>query len=105
MTNIEDMHRYEQCEGFDYRYNKLIPAGETVYIKMPTPSKNRRGINDIGWQSEDGILLYGTVNEEINNALWEQIIPGDNVNSTVFIIKAVNTEATDKRLIIRAILF
>ena len=41
--------------GFNYSYERLIPANTTVILKMPTVSANKRGINDIGWQADGEI--------------------------------------------------
>jgi len=91
--------------GFNYVYEKLIPAGETVIVKMPPVSSNKRGINDIGWIADGDITLYGTLSSNpANTQLWQEIQGSDEVNKTVTAIKAVNFGDFDATVVIRVIL-
>ncbi len=78
--------------GFNYVFEKEIGAGETVILKMPPVSPNKRGINDIGWQTDGSVTLYGTLSSdpESDGALWQEIKESDEVNKTVTAIKIVN---------------
>lgn len=91
--------------GFNYIYEKNLAAGETVIVKMPAVSSNKRGINDIGWQADGDLTLYGTLssNPQSENALWQEIRDNDEVNKTVSAVKIVNG-STPCNIVIRAIL-
>lgn len=92
--------------GFSYYYERSIDAGETRYLKMPAVTPNKRGVNDIGFACEDGIMLYATLSEKPNtvNTLWQEINPFDEINKTVSYIKIVNSAQSAARVNIRAIL-
>lgn len=91
--------------GFNYIYEKQLADNEIVILKMPTVSANKRGINDIGWQSDGDITLYGTLSSfpERNNVLWSKINDNDEVNKTVSALKIVNNSTTCK-IVIRVIM-
>lgn len=87
------MDKFERVtNGFNFVYEKALAAGQTVIVQMPAVSPNKRGINDIGWQSDGNVTLYGTLskNPESSAALWQEIKEDDEVNKTVSAIKAVN---------------
>ena len=92
--------------GFNYVFEKAIPAGETVMLKMPTITPNKRGINDIGFAVEEGIILYATISSKPydDSAIWQEIQPFDEINKTTSYIKIENTSGENKRVNIRAIL-
>ena len=91
--------------AFCYVYDRELEDHETVIIKMPVVSPNKRGVNDIGWQSDGEVQLYGTIcrDPERPDTLWQEIEPCDEVNKTVAAIKAENLGGAC-RLVIRAIL-
>lgn len=100
MTNFK-----KTTNGFNYVYENRLTAGETIVLKMPVVSSNKRSINDIGWQTDGDVTLYGTLCEwpENNNTLWTEIKDGDEVNKTVSAVKIVNGDH-DCNIIIRVIL-
>lgn len=91
--------------GFNFVYEDELEANGTVILKMPPVSPNKRGINDIGWQSDGDIKLFGTLSSEpeSEDALWQEIKDGEEVNKTVYALKVVNNGAACK-VAIRAIL-
>jgi len=91
--------------GFNFVYEVELEANGTVILKMPPVSPNKRGINDIGWQSDGDISLFGTLSSEpeSDDALWQEIKDGEEVNKTVYALKVVNNGAACK-VAIRAIL-
>lgn len=91
--------------GFNFIYEKSLKSNETVILSMPPVSPNKRGINDIGWQTDGDITIYGTLssNPESANALWQEIKENDEVNKTVSALKIVNGDTACK-IAIRAIL-
>lgn len=92
--------------GFNYVYEKNVPAGSMLYLKMPTISPNKRGINDVGFAYEDGITLYGTLARKPDgqDVIWQEIQPFDEINKTVSYIKIVNSSGKNAKINIRAIL-
>lgn len=78
--------------GFNFVFEKDLEANETVIVKMPAVSANKRGINDIGWLSDGDITLYGTLarNPKSEKALWQEIRVNDEVNKVTNAIKIVN---------------
>lgn len=93
--------------AFNLVYEDVIPPGETVYIKMPPVSSNKRGINDIGWQTDNNeLILYGTLSgrPKKDDTMWDRIYTAQDVNKTTAYIKAVNPSDKEAKLIIRAIM-
>ena len=78
--------------AFNFVFEKVLEANETVMVKMPAVSANKRGINDIGWQTDGDVTLYGTLSSKPTSetALWQIIEDNDDVNKTVSAIKIVN---------------
>ena len=78
--------------GFNFVFEKDLEANETVIVKMPAISANKRGINDIGWISDGNVTLYGTLakNPKSEKALWQEIRENDDVNKVTAAIKIVN---------------
>lgn len=92
--------------GFNFVFEKDLKANETVIVKMPPVSANKRGINDIGWLSNGNVTLYGTLakNPKIDTALWQEIREHDEVNKTTAAIKIKNNGAAC-RIEMRAIFY
>ena len=92
--------------AYDYSANIELKAGATEFIEIPRVSINKKGVIDIGWQSDDGITLYGTLSEDYTSpdTIWDEMNDGEEVNRTIRYIKAVNTTQTTQKLYIRAIL-
>jgi hypothetical protein len=78
--------------GFNFVFEKDLKANETIIVKMPAISANKRGINDIGWLSDGNVTLYGTLakNPKSEKALWQEIRVNDEVNKVTSAIKIVN---------------
>lgn len=81
-----------ESNAFNFVYEKELAADETVILKMPVVSPNKRGVNDIGWQADGDVTIYGTLSSkpESDTALWQEIKENDTVNKTVSAIKVVN---------------
>ena len=92
--------------GFNYVFEKEIAAGETTMLKMPVVTSNKRGINDIGFAVDEGVILYATISSKPydDSAIWQEIQPFDEVNKTTSYIKIENTSSESKRVNIRVIL-
>lgn len=91
-------------KGFNFVYEKELTTGETVILEMPLVSPNKQRVNDIGWQTDGNVTIYGTLSAdpESANALWQAIQENDEVNKTVSALKIVN-HGSDCRVVIRAI--
>lgn len=78
--------------GFNFVFEKDLSANETVIVKMPAISANKRGINDIGWLCNGDVKLYGTLakNPKSDKALWQEIRVNDEVNKVTSALKIVN---------------
>lgn len=91
--------------GFNYVFEKTLFPNETIVLKMPTISPNKRGINDIGWQTDGEVTLYGTLSSypESDKALWQEIKEDFEVNKTLSAVKIVNG-SSDCNIVMRVIL-
>lgn len=100
----EDFKRTDEY-GFNYVFERILQPNEMVIAKMPSVTPNKRGINDIGWQTDGNATLYGTLssNFESENALWQEIRDCDEINKTVSAIKVINGDGVCN-VVIRAIL-
>lgn len=72
-------------------------------IRIPDVSFSKTRISDIGFQADDGISLYATLSEDEDGAMWEAIHPGDEINNTINIIRAVSSSDKQK-LILRVMM-
>ncbi len=101
------MKEFERTtDGFNYVFEGVIPAGETVFLKMPVVSANKRGVNDIGWQCDgDDVKIYGTLSQRPEKTLmWSEIKKNYVVNKTVSAIKVINNDEVDCNICMRVIL-
>lgn len=107
---IDDLSKVKLYEferttnAFNFVFEKDLKANETIIVKMPVVSANKRGINDIGWLSdcdvdvnEEGnvipkLNLYGMIakNPKNPNALCQEIRVNDEVNKVVSALVIVN---------------
>lgn len=91
--------------GFNFVFEKQLEAKETLTVAMPPVSANKRGINDVGWQTDGDVTLYGTLssNPENGKALWQELMDNHEVNKTVSALKIVNN-GNKCNVVIRVIL-
>lgn len=89
---LYDFERASGNSGFNFVFEKDLAANETVVVKLPSVSANKRGINDIGWLSDGDVTLYGSLakNPKSEKALWQEIRENDEVNKVTAAIKIVN---------------
>ena len=101
------MFNFERTgNAFNFVFERELEANSEIIVEMPIVSPNKRGINDIGWQTDgDNVKLFGTLSgkPESENALWQEIKENEDVNKTVSAIKIVNGGDACK-IAIRAIL-
>lgn len=101
------MERFRKStdSGFNYVFEREFAPSEEVILKMPPISANKRGINDIGWQADGDITIYGTLaSNPKTTKLWSEIRDNDAVNKTTTAIKIKNVGTTRCTVIVRAIL-
>lgn len=95
VSNLSDIKLLEferTTNAFNYVFEKDLKANETIIVKMPVVSANKRGINDIGWISDGDITLYGTIakNPRNGNALCQEIRVNDEINKVTSALIVVN---------------
>ena len=78
-------------DGYNFVYEAELRANEEVIVKIPDVSPNKRSISDIGWQASGDVTLCGTLSAEPedNAAIWQEIEEGEEINKTVYALKAV----------------
>ena len=99
------LYEFERTtNAFNFVFEKDLEANETIIVKMPQVSANKRGINDIGWISDGNVTLSGTLakNPISKKALWQEIRVNDEVNKVTAAIKIEN-KGGPCRIEIRAI--
>lgn len=92
--------------GFNFVFEKTLKPHDIIILDMPRVSANKRGINDIGWQADGNVTLYGTLSSrpESTDALWQKIEENHEVNKTISAIKIENNDDVESKIVIRAIL-
>ena len=93
------------ANAFNYVFEYDLKEGEEVIVKMPVVSANKRGFNDIGWQANGDVTLYGTLspNPKKEEELWQEIRVNEEINKTVSAIKIKNNGGAC-RIVMRALL-
>ncbi len=78
--------------AFNFVFERDLAANETVIVKMPAVSANKRGVNDIGWLSDGDVTMYGTLsrNPKSEKALWQEIRVNDEINKVTSALAIVN---------------
>lgn len=93
-------------DGYNYVYEGTINPLATVIFKMPKVSSNRRGINDIGWQADRQVAVFGTISKSPETTgLWQEIDDRDDINKTVSAVKITNMEDEICNIAIRILMF
>lgn len=90
--------------AFVYVFEDNLKADEEIIVKMPVVSPSKRGFNDIGWQTDGDVTLYGTLSSTPSTTeLWQEIRENEEINKTVCAIKIKN-EGEPCSIVIRALL-
>lgn len=92
LSSIKMLEFDRTTNAFNFVFEKDLKSNETIIVKMPQVSANKRGINDIGWLSDGNVKLYGTLakNPRNPNALCQEIREYDEVNKVTSAIIVVN---------------
>lgn len=99
--------------GFNYYYEKEVPADTTIILKVPVVSANKRSVSDIGWMVEcdndadtENVVVSGTLSSDPcgDTAMWQELMPGEDANKTLSGIKISNKSANPCRVCVRVIL-
>lgn len=98
--------RKTTSNGFNYLFEKELDPKEKVYVKIPDVSSNKRGITDIGWQTDgDAVKIYGTLSDSVCDcALWQYIAPETEINKTISGLKIENEGETKCKVAIRVLM-
>lgn len=102
---VLEFERASGSNAFNYVFEREIKAFDTIIVKMPMVTANKRGINGIGWVSNGDVTLYGTLSKDAKSdkALWQEIGVNQEINKVVSAIKIKNNGDFDCKIIIRAI--
>lgn len=99
--------------GFNYCFEEKVPSDTTVILKLPLVTANKRSVSDIGWMvgcetdsDADLISVSGTLSSNPlgSDAMWQELIPGEDVNKTLSGIKVSNGSTRECSVCIRVIL-
>ncbi len=102
---LDDFTRILDGYGFNFVYERKIPAGETVILRMPLVSANKRSRSDIGYTVDDCVIIYGTVAANFADTdKWVQIIDNGDINATVSALKLENTGNEAAAVLVRVIM-
>ena len=79
----------ERNGGFNYVFEYDLDAYEEIVLIMPRISANKRGVNDIAWQSDGDITIWGTLSPEplSSKALWQEIGEHYDINKCTYALK------------------
>ena len=102
---MEVYNMTEKQGGFNYVFEYDLSAGEEIMVIMPPITSNKRGVNDIAWQSDGDITLYGTLsaNPTLDEALWQEIGTEYDINKCTRALKIIGGVSSCK-VIIRALM-
>lgn len=106
-TSAERPIEFEKMpDGFNYVLETTVEPGKEIYIKIPVVSANKRGVNDICWQTDGvNVTLYATISSKPHKTvLWSELKENYLVNKTVSALKFINNDEEACSLCIRVIL-
>lgn len=94
LPNVELLEFQRTTNAFNFVFRYDLKEKETIIVKMPPVSANKRGINDIGWlcdqeelddNGKPKIRLYGTLaeNPRDGESLVQEIHENYEINKTV----------------------
>lgn len=109
---IKNCKFQRSTNGFDYYFEEQLEPGEKLILQMPRVSPNKRGVNDIGWQTDienrktGDVVLYATLSykPESKSAIWTEIEDYDEVNKTISYIRIENNDSVTRKVAIKALL-
>ena len=97
--------------GFNYYFETTLSPETGIIVPLPQVTPNKRSVNDIGWMvTNENAKIYGTLSQrpEANNgedALWQEINSGDDVNKVISAIKVENNDKVNPcTVVIRVIM-
>lgn len=100
LASVKLLEFERTTNAFNYVFERELKDFETVIVKMPVVSANKRGINDIGWISDaeldendnPKIRLYGSIskNPKSDKALCQEIKANDEINKVTSAIVIKN---------------
>lgn len=101
---IHDFIRSQNA--FNYTFKRKLKGDETIIIKVPPVAPNKRGINDIGWQTNSNdVVLYATIDDNPEQSeMWSELMPEYVVNKTASYLKVHNNGSDEAYICIRIIM-
>jgi hypothetical protein len=93
---IKTLYEFDRgsTNGFNYVFEKHLEPNTEIFVKLPTVSANKRGINDIAWMVKGDGALFGTIAKNpFETDLWQLINENDEVNKVTSVIKIVSGES------------
>ena len=108
-NEIKSLYEFDRAStnGFNYVFEKHLEPHTVIYVKLPTISANKRGINDIAWMVDDeGCSLAGTISKnplDEKKALWQPIQENHEINKVTSAIRITSGDNACN-VVIRAIL-
>lgn len=104
---IKSLYEFDRAStnGFNYVFEKHLEPHTVIYVKLPTISANKRGINDIAWMVDDeGCSLAGTIAKNpFETELWQPIQQNHEINKVTSVIRITSGD-NPCNVAIRAIL-
>ena len=103
-VRTEKFKHYDNM-GFNYFWEGEVKNGETVILRFPPVTANKRGVNDIGWQIDGDAVLWATAASDPmkDTAIWQEIHDYEDVNKCAGAVKIVGSGGVS-RVVIRIIL-
>lgn len=91
--------------GFNYYYKDDVADGDTVVLRFPPVTANKRGVNDIGWQIDGDATLWATASPDpfAADAIWQEIEDRTDINKCATGVKLIG-QGGKSHVIIRIIL-
>lgn len=96
---------HKDNSGFNYYWEGEVNDGETVILRFPPVTANKRGVNDIGWQIDGDATLWATTVTDpyADDAMWQEIHDYEDINKCASAVK-IDGSGAASRVIIRIIL-
>ena len=101
MAILREKFIHTDNTGFNYHWKGEVKTGDTVILRFPPVTANKRGVNDIGWQIDGGARLFATAspNPAADDALWQEIHDYEDINKCASGVKIIGAGGVSKCLV------
>ena len=105
MATIKKKFIHTDNTGFNYHWQGDVDGGDTVLLRFPPVTANKRGVNDIAWQIEGEAKLFATASPDPlgEDAIWQEIHDYEDINKCASAVKVEGSGGVS-RAIVRIIL-